>query len=95
MLIVSQDKDTIINFKNIEIMGIGTPLEDNEGKFKILVNTISCEQYTIGKYDTEERAREILEEIIVLYRKCHQVIGERGGITNFIYPPKVYGMPKE
>lgn len=94
MLIVSQDKDTIMNLDNIEILGIGNPLEDDDGKFKILANTISDSQYTLAKYDTEERAKEILQNLTSLYRKNQQVIGDRGGLVNYIYPPKVYEMPK-
>ena len=52
MIIVSQCKDTIIDFKNIEILGIGNPLEDDEGKFKIFANTIIENQYVIAKYKT-------------------------------------------
>lgn len=95
MLIVSQDKTMILNYENIEVIGIGNPLENNDGKFKILVETTSDNQYPIAEYETEKRANEVLQEIVGLYRRCQQVIGERGGIINFIYPPKVYEMPKE
>lgn len=90
MLIVSQDKDTIMNFDNIEILGIGNPLEDDDGKFKILANTISDSQYTLAKYDTEERAKEVLKEIINKYRKYNFDANQS---VTFI--PKVYEMPKE
>ena len=63
MNIVSQDKETIVNYENIEAIGIGCPLENNEGKFLILVNTSSDNQYTIAKYNTEERAKEVLQKI--------------------------------
>lgn len=63
MIIVSQDRDTAINFENVEIIGIGDPLEDNNGKFKILCNTTSDNQYTIAKYESAERAKEVLAEI--------------------------------
>ena len=69
MIIVSQDKDTIMNFENIEILGIGNPLEDDEGKFKILANTTIDNQYVIAKYTTEERAKEVLQEIASTYSK--------------------------
>lgn len=68
MIIVSQDKYIIANFANIEMLGIGSPLEDDDGKFKILANTISDNQYVIGKYETEERAKEVLKEIARFYK---------------------------
>lgn len=95
MLIISQDKKLVLNLKNIEAIGIGDPLENNNGKFQILVETTSDNQYPIAEYETEERAKEILEDLTRLYRKNFQVIGERGGVTDFIHPPKVYEMPKE
>ena len=95
MIIISQDKTMMLNFKNIEAIGIGNPLEDKDGKFKILCNTTSDNQYPMAEYETEERANEVLEDLIRLYRKNFQVIGERGGVNNFIHPPKVYEMPKE
>lgn len=95
MVIVNQDKTMMLNFDNIEAIGVGNPLENNDGKFQILVNTTSDNQYPIAEYETEERAKEILEDLTRLYRKNFQVIGERGGVTDFIHPPKVYEMPKE
>lgn len=79
MIIVSQDRDTVINFDNIEILGIGNPLEDNESKFKILCNTTSDSQYVIAKYRTEERAKSVLNEIIIAH-----------GNTEMIKVPKIH-----
>lgn len=102
MIIVSQDKDTITNFNNIEIMGIGNPLEDNEGQFRILVNTTSENQYTIAKYKTEERAKEVLQEIVNEYGKYLKIEGAPAIIQgsmdiqpNIFNIPKVYYMPRE
>lgn len=64
MVIVSQDKKMIFNYENIEAIGIGDPLENNNGKFAILIETISDNQYPIAEYETEERAKEVLQEII-------------------------------
>lgn len=64
MRIVNQDKTMILNFENIEVIGIGNPLENNDGKFKILVETTSDNQYPIAEYETEERAKEVLQEIV-------------------------------
>ena len=95
MIIISQDKTMILNCENIEAIGIGNPLENNNGKFKILCDTTSDNQYTMAEYKNEEKAKEVLQMIVGLYRKSQQVIGERGGVVNFIYPPKVYEMTKE
>ena len=64
MVIVSQDKTMILNYENIEAIGIGNPLENDEGKFTILVDTISDNQYKIAMYDTEERTKEVLQELL-------------------------------
>ena len=68
MIIVSQDKELILNFKNIDVIGIGNPLENEDGMFKVLASTISDNEYTIGKYSTEKRAKEVLQEIIKVYK---------------------------
>lgn len=91
MIIVSQCKDTIINFKNIEILGIGNPLEDDNGKFKILANTIIENQYVIAKYKTEERAKEVLQEIITRHGNWENMkVGQPSGICL-----PVYEMPED
>lgn len=69
MIIVSQDKDLILNFKNIDAIGIGNPLDNDNGLFKVLASTTSDNEYTLGKYETEERAKEVLQEIINRYKK--------------------------
>ena len=87
MIIVCQCKDTIINFKNIEVLGIGSPSEDDEKKFTILANTTSDNQYVIAKYKKEERAKEILQEIIDMYKfnRC-EAVGQKNA---------VYRMPED
>lgn len=96
MVIVSQDKKIITNFDNILAIQIEDHISNNDGEkdyeIKIITEKRDC---IIAIYETEERAEEILEDITRLYRKNFQVIGERGGVTGFIYPPKVYQMPKE
>lgn len=87
MIIVSQNKEQIVNFDNIEIIF----LKQKEAWYQ----GIYGEGYQLAEYKTEKRAQEVLQEIVGLYRRCQQVIRERGGIANFIYPPKVYEMPKE
>ena len=57
MIIVSQDKVANINYNNIE----ATYLLKKDDEVEI--NVRGNYDYTIGKYETEERAKEILQEI--------------------------------
>lgn len=59
MIIVSQDKETIINFENITRISIMPPVEEGY-KYSIAIN--SC--LDLGYYKTEERAKEVLDEIV-------------------------------
>ena len=66
MLILSKDKTTIVNFKNKE--DIFLKEDYYEGKFigtKIIA--IGKIYSLLGKYNTEERAKEVLQEIIKAY----------------------------
>lgn len=90
MIIVSQNKESIVNYENIEILGIGNPLENNNEKFGIIVNAITDNQYILGEYKTEERAKEVLQEIINKYGKYD--IDDCNAVTVF---PKVYEMPEK
>lgn len=93
MIIVSQDKYNVLNFSttvNIGVEEISMLNDRIQMSAQTNGNTI-----VLGKYINKERAKEVLQEIVDLYRKCQQVIGERGGVVNYIYPPKVYEMPKE
>lgn len=95
MIIVSQDRKMNFNYKNIETIGIGNPLDNNDGKFLILIETVSDNQYTIAEYETEERAKEVLEEITFAYANMemlkipkidiHQIILATEMIKNICY----------
>ncbi len=87
MIIISQDKDGIINFDNInEIRTTKT------GKILLFDNTYrsqdDCSDF-LGKYKTEKRAKEILRKIVDLYINCSY-----GARSNGI-PIPVFQMPKE
>ena len=90
MIIVSQIKEMIVNFDTICVLGI-----NKNNPNEILSTTNNGNTQILGAYATASRAQEVLQEIVGLYRRCQQVIGERGGVANFICPPKVYEMPKE
>lgn len=89
MLIVSQDKDAIINFDNIANLVV---LENN------IVSICNIEEktgITIAEYETEERAKEVLEEITFAYANMemlkipkidiHQIILATEMIRNICY----------
>lgn len=63
MIIISQNKETIINFDNVESIDIVVDL-DGTGKtsHKIYYVTSSTRE-ELGIYATEERAKEVLQEI--------------------------------
>lgn len=68
MIIVSQDKRMIINFENI--VGIVIRKNTNENIYQIQCkseNEKSCR--IIGKYATEERAKEVLNSIVEFYSR--------------------------
>ena len=92
MIIISQDKTMILNCENIEAIGIGNPLENNNGKFKILCDTTSDNQYTIAEYEKEKRAKGVLQEIIKSYREYRTAVVD--GYTNVLEETAVYEMPE-
>ncbi len=89
MIIVSQDKEKIINFDNIKTIEL-----DRETGFKSIiifretseVETGVCGLF-IGHYATRERAKEVLQEIIDMYKfnRC-EAVGQKNA---------VYKMPED
>lgn len=89
MIIVSQDKDKILNYNNITQIYIG--YAENNKKRSIRCETLTDTHVVLGKYETEERAKEVLQEIIKIYECCRnkdlKIYGYNTGNT--------YYMPKE
>lgn len=67
MIIVSQDKETIINFENITRISIVPPAEEG---YKCAIAINGC--LDLGYYKTEERAKEVLKEIVQCYANTEQ-----------------------
>ena len=87
MIIVSQDKAEIVNFENVVTMRLGyngKHIVRAENKDKV------CE---LGEYATEERAKEVLQEIIKAYRDYRTA--ECDGYTNVLQETAVYEMPEK
>lgn len=65
MIIISQDKDIIINFDNIKYIEIEAFGTHQKGKkiYKLLAGAVEGYTTVLGKYSTEERAKEVLKQI--------------------------------
>lgn len=86
MIIVSQDKETIINFESITRISIIPPLEMGY-KYSIAIN--GC--LDLGYYKTKERAKEVLQEIITRHGNWENMkVGQPSGICL-----PVYEMPED
>ena len=71
MIIISQEKDGIINFDNILTIRLNMDAETKK-RTVIYIDCVGDEHFGIAKYDTEERAKEVLQEIINAYKDCDE-----------------------
>lgn len=86
MIIINQERTKIINFEKItEITAAGT---------KILVgdDIFIPKGEEIAKYETKERAKEVLQEIISKYKTTLYNSRTNETVVNI---PKVYEMPED
>lgn len=95
MLILSQNKNIIINFENVANINIekcyNESLKEEEFTYDILVYIVSSGLTRIGKYATEERAKEVLQEIIETYKENGSVKIDNIQVENKV----VYEMPEK
>ena len=90
MLILSQ-KEKIINFNNIiEILVKNLTIYDIKC-YAVVCETVNNKEKELGVYATEERAKEVLQEIIETYIDCNEQYCPSG--VGYI-KNKVYEMPK-
>lgn len=98
MIIVSQNKCTIVNLDNIKTIEL-----DRETDFKSIiifretneVETGVC-GLLIGHYTTEERAKEVLQEIWNFYETAKRYeCSSNNGVTIFWEKKFTYEMPEE
>ena len=95
MIIVSPN-GKIINFENLVEIYVTRydmyPLK-NDIEGYCLKGTVPSGKYIVlGTYETEERAKEVLQEIIKAYLDCN----EQNALAEYAYiKNKVYEMPKE
>lgn len=99
MIIVSQNREQIINFNTLSFIGLS-----EENMKQIVAHDVNKHVFFVGIYKTEERAREVLEKIITVYRcskTCEGSITEKLHaqialeLNKFGQATFVYQMPKE
>lgn len=94
MIIVSQDKRSIVIIDNVTSIWIEDPEENDSEKFSIEVSAEINE--CLGYYETEEKAKEILQEIVRKYKLGTNKIKiktSRG--ADIVERNIIYEMPKE
>lgn len=86
MILVSQNRKKIINFEKITEVIVSDKDICVRDNFEVQKGLI------IATYESEERAKEVLQEIIKAYLDCneHSVLAEYAYVKN-----KVFKMPKE
>ena len=91
MIIVSQDKTKIVNFDNLIQIYI-TQDEEETANF-IRYESVDSLYEDLGEYKTEERAKEVLAEIIKSYRDYRTA--ECDGYTNVLQETAVFDIPED
>ena len=87
MIILNQKKDIVINFSNVVSIYV------QEKNVQVLMTFIE-DSLILGKYATEERAKEVLNEIIETIKAKSNIVIDTEGIKTEL-TDNVYEMPKE
>ena len=96
MIIVSQDRDNIVNFDNVVSVGIEDfDLNDKNCFQRITAETLGTSVF-LGDYKSEERATEVLKQITKYYDRLKRCSVYAMGDSRFLFNEKsYYEMPKE
>lgn len=95
MIIVSQDKGKIINFDNMTRVYI--TFDEGDDDVCIRTETVDSLYEDLGYYKTEERAKEVLQEIVkatIETRKSQELNNLFGG-AGIIPSNTYYEMPED
>ena len=84
MIIVNQDKTVIVNFDNVDHIEL-KKLPVNEIGYAIDIETSESYFNRFAIYDTEERAKEVLQEIIDMYKfnRC-EAVGQENAVYRML-----------
>lgn len=89
MIIVSQDKGRIFNFRNLAQIYI---FNEEKKDCEIRCETVDSLYEILGIYKTEKRAKEVLQEILRKYSDCNNQYTPTG--MGYVIN-KNYKMPEE
>ena len=95
MIIVSQDRKMFVNFNSIvSVYVIKNYISEEEGYKGYNLDFATNEEinFVLATYDTEERAKEVLQEIVSKYKVTLYNSKTNETVVNV---PKVYEMPKK
>lgn len=67
MIIVSQDKEVIVNFDNVQAINVHMQNKKQVAAW-FSCNENNRNNVLLGNYETEERAKEVIKEIARFYR---------------------------
>ena len=102
MIIINQDKNELVNFDNIMCINITNCEEDGYLISAGFVVGRDDNYRDLGYYNTEERAQEVLAEIVQKYSSYLQLNGGPAILQgqmdiqpNIFNIPKVYEMPEK
>ena len=99
MIILTQNKDAIGNYNNMQ----GIRIKENQ-VIGLFVTGLEDDVILLGKYKTNERAKEVLQEIITtyqnfkMYESCTDISGQAGILRALKETNKdlfIYEMPEE
>lgn len=88
MIIVNQNKSEIVNFDRINYIQVSKI--DKKSKSVIEINYGDMDWKIVAEYKTEERAKEVLQEIVSKYKVTLYNPKTNETVVNV---PKVYEMP--
>lgn len=92
MLIVSQNKDVIVNLQRINFIKI----DPNENEFDIEINYGNDDWIFIGTYDSYEKCKEILNAITQEFKRVVLKVNRQNTMQSEFYNiPKVFYMPEK
>lgn len=82
MVILSQDRELILNFSTVEDLWIDYPCNNDMEMFEIRAETYG-NIVSIGFYNGLKRAKEVLKDILTIYKSCNAY--HSGFVLNDIY----------